>query len=437
MKSNKKSDLIVSMSVIGILGLLVIIIAVAVVACSNASGKKTQPTKNNTESTSESAIDTETQAAELVRMMAVVKMVDTANEKLLVYDIDQNATITLSFDSAVDLKDAFGQVIAFSQLHVGDIVEAKYDAKTMRPETAMISGKSWEREDVKNMVIDTTKRTIAFANDVYQYTDELVATSNGLPVDIGQITSSDQVIVKGYKDTVWSITLVKGHGTLILMNHSAFVGGVLEVGNRISFEITEKTEVSVSAGIHDIVITMENMEPFTGQVLIEEGKTVTLDLGTVAPKEGTVEFVITQKEAKVLINDQVQDLTKPIVLPFGDYNVRVEAETFVPWENKITVSQAYLRLEVDLSTQPVYLHVDAPTGCELYIDSGYVGMIPITTPITPGNHTLTIRKDGYYSKMESVVIEDNGKDSYFTFPDLLVIPAEETTTPTTTPAATN
>jgi hypothetical protein len=425
----KKMDIVTKMSIVGGLGLACILILVSIISFAIKDKAVNKNNNNKQNETIETEVESQ-EDAEYIRTLAMIKEVDTENNTLKVVDIDQGGSITLSIDGAVDIKDEYGTLLTLAQLDIGDIIETKYDKNTLRPENVQITGQTWERKNIQNLIYNKENKTIQVGNDIFKYTDDLVILYGGEPISFDKLDPVDQVSVKGYKDTIWNINLEKSHGTIKLKNHEKFVGGTIELG-KATEEVKEDTEVKVLVGVQNIVIAKEGMTSFITQVIVEEGKEVLIDVGSALPTAGNVSFTVMPADVKLYINNKLySDLSKPITLDFGTYDIRVEKENYVPYESQLVVNQAFMAVEINMNKNPMYIHVDQPAGCELYIDSNYIGIIPINTPIDEGPHSITIRKDGYYSKMHSIQVDDTGKDVYFTFPDLIAMPTES---PTTTP----
>ncbi len=76
-----------------------------------------------------------------------------------------------------------------------------------------------------------------------------------------------------------------------------------------------------------------------------------------------------------------------------------------------------------------------PEGAEFYIDGVFQGVMvagePISVPVTPGGHYLTLRKEGYISWSQHIEVVDNGKPYNFSVSELIQIQTE--TEPVTEP----
>ncbi|MDF1618236.1 hypothetical protein [Petrocella sp. FN5] len=422
-EKKKKVDIVSRMTVIGIVAVVILIVGVTVLALVLGGKEKEKDKPEDVETPTD--IEEAVSSGQYERAMAVVKYVDSETGKLMVYDIEALKMITLEMDSSIDIKNEYGTDIALSQIKIGDMIETKYDTKTLKPENVRITAVTWQRRDVSNMVVDDENLTIRIGNEVYTYTEELVTSKDGSPFAITELSPADEAIVKGYKDRVWSIIIINGHGTITLVNHESFIGGQIEVGRKISKLVEAEMNMPISAGVYDVIVSKDNMSPFVSQVMVEEGQNVTLDLTTAQPKVGTVEFVLSQEDVKLYIDDVLLQSNEPSMLSFGNYKVRAEKENFETWEGNLILNQAYLRFRIDLERKASFLFIQEPAGAEAYLDAAFIGVIPTSTPYTPGDHTITLRRTGYVTASFSFSWEDDGKDKNLVLPEL--VPLEPNT----------
>ncbi len=422
----KNKDIVSKMTIIGIAAISLLIIVISVVLVTTFSGDDEPTTATDETETTDTVVEDETDKV-FDRALAVVNYVDAEADSLMIYDIEDLTMVTLKMNSAIEIKDEYGTDIVLAQIDVGDMVEVKYDTISMVPEDVRITAKTWERKDVSNMEVDTESKVIKISNDVYSYTDELVTSDNGKAFDISQLSTADEALVKGYKDTVWSVVLVNGHGTVTLVNHDVFIGGQLQVGNRLSYTIESDMSIPLAAGVHQIVVSKDNMTPYVKQIMVEEDQEVIIDLSEAQPKVGQVDFLVLQDGVTVYINDEPVDLTEEIVLDFGTYQIKAEAENYVTWESELVLSQAYQQFKIDLDKTPTYVFINQPEGADVYMDDVLIGTIPTQAPFTPGSHTIQLRREGYItSEAYKYLWEDDGMNRYLVLPQLIQ-EAEENT----------
>lgn len=430
MADKKRVDIVKRMTIIGIAAAALIIIIASIVAMTMGGDKQIPVTIPEPEETT--AADEEAEKV-YERALAVVKHVDISTGQLMIYDIEKMTMLTLKMDSSIVIKDEYGTDIALAQIDLGDMVETKYDTISMKPENVKITAVTWERKDVSNMTVDVENKVIRISNDSYSYTDELVTSDGGNPFDISSLSTADEAYVRGYKDMVWSVVLVNGHGTIKLINHEIFVGGQLEVGNRTSFTIEKDMVVPITAGVHNVVVTKDNMSPFVTQVMVEEDQQVVIDLSEAQPKVGTVEFIVLQEDITVYLDGEVIDLQEEHILDFGTYEIKAEKDNYVTWEGELVLNQAYQQFKIDMDKTPTFVFINQPEGAEAYLDGVPIGIVPTQAPFSPGSHTIQLSQQGYRpSEVYKYIWDDDGMDKYLVLPQLMPLPQETTTEVTVT-----
>lgn len=413
----KKMDIVTKMTIIGVGGLVCVTVIILLMTFMNKPAKNRKPV----DGAEHNAQDTQTNDngdIQYARALAVIKNVDSSNNMLTILNIETNDVVSLAIDSAVDMKDEYDSLLTLVQFNIGDMVETKYDTASNRPEYVHITAKTWERKSISGLHVDAEKHTITIGNDQYGYADEAVSVFNGDFMNIGDIKPEDKVTLRGYQDKVWTLIMESGHGFITLKNHSYFVGGVLEIGISKMVDIEDVTSVVVPVGVHNIVVTKDELN-YETEVMVANGQKVLIDVSDASPRMGIVEVNVFQEGIEFTINDKVyNDFSEPISLEYGTYNIKVVKDQYVDWEKELVVNQPFTKFDINLEKKPIFLHVDSPEGVDIYINGNFSGKIPISIPIDPGNYTVTLRKDGYYSKMHPARVEDDGKDAYWTFEPL-------------------
>ena len=429
-----KKDLLTKMLMIGGAGFGSLIVTIALIWA--MSGEKTGKPKNNQNHTIPQEMTGDSSSPVLdsldgERFFALVRMPVAEDGILPVYDLDRKKELLLKIKGETSIKSRYGEPIAAAQVRPGHIVEGKYEAESFAVYAVQISGRAWEKKDPAGLVISAEQKKIGIGSDEYTYDpDFLMVLKNGKAITLAEVSASDEVIVRGYKKEVWSVEVTAGHGFLTLKNADAFTGGTIEIGNRDIRTIEKDMRIELSAGVKRIIISKDNMNPYANDVFIEEGKEAVIDLGEFKPKVGKVTFSTVQDGVTLYIDEEKQALANAeVTLDFGQHKLKAEKDGYVPWESTLTVNQVVMQVKIDMKVEPQYLDVQTPLGAELYIDGARVGVIPVRTAITPGEHTLSIRKEGYYSKNQAITVENNGKNVNYAFPDLIRIGSNETEQP--------
>lgn len=71
------------------------------------------------------------------------------------------------------------------------------------------------------------------------------------------------------------------------------------------------------------------------------------------------------------------------------------------------------------TTMPGYeIRIEAPSGVEFYMDDNYMGIVPCSFVKTTGQHTVTLRREGYETRSYNIFIDSQQSDKNYVFPEL-------------------
>ncbi|MBN2222539.1 MAG: PEGA domain-containing protein [Vallitaleaceae bacterium] len=435
MKLKSDKELFVKMILVGVLGIVLIALSIAVFAFGGDNEKK--EISKNTEVEQdlseefEEAIggNDEVESGEMIRALALVKKVDYSNGYIQIVDVETLLQVTLSSDSSVVFEDEYGTAIVLEKIQPGMLVNVKYDNGSYKPEFVKVAAQIQTLKNLSSFELDEANKSIQIGSTVYNYNEHIVVLGKDKEIALTEVTVADEVEVKAYQGIIWSIQVINGHGTLILEDYDAFLDGVLEIGNRTSMTIIKEMQVPLAAGEHQLIITKEGLEPYVTNISITEGEETRINLKDYTPQVGKVRITVVQEEVTLYLNgEKIEDYSQELILDYDIYNVKVTKDGFEPWEGKLTVDAADVEFVINMSEKPLYIHLSGTEGGEFYIDGVYQGTIegdqPISAPITSGGHILTLRKEGYLSWTQSVYIDDQGEDYYYSAEELKPIEQE-------------
>ena len=430
MKLNIKKNMLTKMIVAGIVGLAVIIIGGVFLATSLKD--KPKYIDNGQETTelgqdNEEEITTQIKDKEYVRSLALVKEVSTLSEEIEIVDVDTNVLVTLKITGTTSIEDEYGTVIVLEKIIPGHLINVKYDSKNYQADSVKIAAQIQTIRNIDTFDVNEELKTIQIGSDIFEYDQNVLIKNSEGPIELSQISVADEIIVRAYQSKIWSILVESGHGYLVLKNHEAYIDGRLEIGNRQSYTIVRDMRIPIKAGVQQVVISNDQMTPYSASVFIEEGKEAIIDLGELTPKIAKVRLDIVQTDVSVYIDDEkVENPTEERQLNYGEYSIRVESPGYVPWEGILVVDQAYIVQRIDMEVEPLYIYISGPAGASFYIDNVLKGVLeankPLGVPVTPGGHTLQLRKTDYNTWERNVFIEDTGEDYYYTVPSMTEIP---------------
>lgn len=400
-----------------------------------------------------------------------VEGVVTANDaqvgQLTLRDLGSDIETVIAYDATATMTDRFGQERDGSEIKVGEIIEAKYDPSDGRLLSTDIPEDVWEYQEVNDYKFDSDEGSLSFADRKYKYTDQTFFASDGSPIERMEINKQDVLTVRGTGYNVYSVVKTRGHGYIRLSHYKDFIGGMIEVGDSMILPVTANMLITVREGSYKVILS-KNHSTAVKNVMVQNGKEVTLDFSDYEPadsKIGVLTFDIKPAGADLTINGTAVSYTKPIALAYGIYQIKVSMTGYTTYTGTLDVEEKASTVRVDLVEEKAdttettakpssksskkgsddtgteqtkqmdsdhTITVSAPEGAEVYLDNVYKGLAPCTFTKVIGSQTITLRKDGYTTKSYSVDVLDDDQDVKFSFSDLGV--KEETAETTATPA---
>ncbi len=410
-------DIVTKMSIVGALVVLFVIMTIVIVSCNNSAPVVDNPGLITTDEPDVIVDDT---PKDYARIVGVVSNVDSDSDLLWVTNVESSDKIIIKVPTTLSIKDAFGSSIALNQLDVGQLIESKYDKNTMTADELKVSNLGFEYGQARNMVVDEENKTISLNNDTYFYTEDIIVYFGGEMISLSELDPVDELIVRGYKDTVWSITLKNKHGYVVLIGTASFIGGTVEISKTYT-TITEDTRITVPVGAHDVIITKAGSSPYVTSVTVMEEEEVTIDLSSIQTEYGAVQFKIIQDGSTLYVDDvKIPSISTPLDFTYGSHDIKVENPGFLPLNTTLVVTQSYQEYVIDFENQDLMVNVTGPLETDLYIDAVFVGVIPIQVPISQGTHTFKLERVGYFSKVQDVSVDIESGVYEIAFPELII-----------------
>ena len=388
---------------------------------------------------------------------AVVMAVDSQNNAVTLMNMDAGRQYTLYYDGTTYVEDKYGGPMAISQIRGGDVVDVNFLKGKRQIASIQMSPRAWIYDSIDNYDLGGINKTASIGSATYSLPDDVVVLSDGKRAEVMDIVSQDVISVSGVDHKIYSIKVEKGHGYLRLKNDQALIGGWIEVGNTVIREITEDMLLVVPEGRYQVFLSNEGVST-TKDVIIERDKEVILDVGDleiVRDKTGMILLSVTPENAKVTIDGKSVDISDAVELPYGIHKVRLEAEGYDSLTKYIQVGSEYAQISFTLekkreltddnslsqnslekedmdedsspdedtlnATSGNRVYIDAPKDVEVYLDSNYIGISPVSFKKTTGSHTITLRKSGYVTKSYTIYLYNDGEDITYSFTDLEIL----------------
>ncbi len=461
----------VIMSLLLGLGFLSAILLVTMYITGGGSGRTSGRNRNTKEEsqgiTSEKPIGNE--------ILGVITGIDEGMHEITLYDIMKEESVTLPYSGGTNVTDKYGQVMAISQLSVGSMVEAISPDKEAKLTDIKISTKAWEYVGVSNLGIDRSKRVMKIASNKYKYTENVFVLDGSDVITVLDLAEMDELIVRGYEETIWSITVTRGHGTVKLIDYENFLGDNISIGYEAMQQVAEDMVIKVREG--NFNLTVENAEYTATKnitVFRNQETIVSLsDLGPDAAKKGLVSFEISPFGADLFVDGKLSPYAEALELTYGEHDVIVSLDGYTTYEGKLKVDSAGTTIRIRLpeessneeatvtetetaggtgntdtntgtdngtenpdndfpdddpdntsnedyeEDQDHLIYVQNPIGASVYLNGEFQGISPTKFKKLIGTHVLTFIKEGYETTSYTVEVSDDNLDTYFNMPDMV------------------
>lgn len=372
-------------------------------------------------------------------MKAVVLDVYSDSKKLKLYDFENDKDISLIMKAGADMKDQYGNIMTLAEFEEGDIVDILYNKNSMEYESIKISPNSWTLKSVTNLKLNAQASTITYGNDVYKYTDRLISKYGNSKFNILDLDSIDVATVKGYGSTIWSLNVEKSHGFVTITGKDKIKDGAVEIDTDIYKSLNESNRIKLREGEHKIVVKGSNIEPYVDQFAVLSTEEVNIDLSEVPIKTGVIIINANVNDYTLYVNGE-QNSSVPIVLEYGQYDIKVTKEGYKDTNTKLLVNSPTVTLPVNLEEEEKETtkmgELSVSTGsvqeANVYVDNGYVGITPLSIKLTYGEHRVIVKKEGYSDVSTTVTIGESPQNIAFTLHESTQeTPSQQSQQPTT------
>lgn len=382
--------------------------------------------------------------------VGVIKKIDTQNKTISFYNTAFEEETVCTYSGGTEILTKNGKQISSESLEIGQVLDVYQNPDTKKLSKLQLSKDILEYERVTDLTVDPDAGNLEVNGVKYRYGSGFTAFSNGEPIQVQEISPTDEVTFRGVKGKAYSIVVTKGHGYLKPRKYNDFIGGTMTVGGVMIVPVTEKMLVPVPEGTYEV--TMKNGD-YTGSstVTIERDQQFKLDMSkfkTLAPHTGQVIFDIDPVGAELYVNGTLTDYSKPVSLKYGKHSLRVLLEGYTPYIGIIDVQSASPTVQISLTDENTdvkddsddttiskqesendqtvsgqydnqhTITVSAPIGASVYMDGTYKGVAPCSFPKKIGTVTITLSMSGLTTKSYTMKTVNDSKDIAWSFPDL-------------------
>ena len=280
---------------------------------------------------------------------AVLVAKDTENGKLTFLNLELGKYYTLNYDGATTYNDRYDQALSLAQVAEGSVVDITFMHEQKRLNSLQVSPEGFSFNQVSNLVMDDGGRHVELQGESYTVADEAVVFTQDGRGELTDVNPADTLTIAGTGHKIYSIRIDKGHGYLRLENASYFEGGWIQIGDRIVHQITKDMLLSVPEGSYTVTVSHKGSIG-SEAVTIARNQEISLDASGWISEElyGKVVFVVSPDTAKVYIDGEVINASRPQELSYGIHQMVAAAEGYETISRYIRVAEENASLNITL-----------------------------------------------------------------------------------------
>lgn len=285
---------------------------------------------------------------------AIVVAKQEEQKKITFFNLEKRRNYTLNYDGITKFMDKYGTQISVSQLEEGEMVELLFlkDEKSLSSLT--ISSDIWTLNDVTKFELDMNAGRMKIMDEYYTLDESTVVLSEGVLKEIMDINQQDILQIKGMDHKIYSIVVEEGHGYLRLINDEYFVGGWIEVGQKIIQKIEDDMLLVVPEGNYEVYLSHSGIEG-AKEVKITRNKETTLDVGDLKKddliKYGNLIFTVEPSTAQVSIDGKKVDISRVVKAEYGLHQIMAKAEGYETVIQYIRVNENNANVSITLDEE--------------------------------------------------------------------------------------
>jgi predicted Ser/Thr protein kinase len=175
--------------------------------------------------------------------------------------------------------------------------------------------------------------------------------------------------------------------------------------------VTPYTISGLSAGPHNVVISMDGYDNFTQSVTVASGQTITV-VGNLSAPRAELDIVTIPKGFEVIIDGKSYGLS-PVsaLLPIGNHTYAVKQPGSEPEDTVYKLTSGIHKITVTLGEAMATGIVEVrttPPGATVTADGARIsGQTPASFRLAVGTHTLVISMAGYLPQQQQITVSQN------------------------------
>lgn len=285
---------------------------------------------------------------------AIVIAKQESQKKITFLNLEKKMNYTLNYDGTTEFMDKYGSQISVSQLEEGEMVEVLFLKDERLLSSLTVSSDIWTLNDVTKFELDMSAGRMKIMEEYYTLDENTVILSDGEQREFIDISDQDILQIKGIDHKIYSITIQEGHGYLRLANDEYFIGGWIEVGQKIIQKIESDMLLVVPEGTYEVYLSHSGIEG-TKNVKITRNKETTLDVGDLKKadliKYGNLIFTVEPSEAEVFLDGKRIDITRVVKAEYGLHQIMAKADGYDTVIQYIRVNENNANVSITLDEE--------------------------------------------------------------------------------------
>lgn len=281
----------------------------------------------------------------------ILVTMDTGEKCITFQNVETGLRYTLNYDGVTHFNDKYGSAMSASQVRCGMIAKISFNKDEKKLLTLDISPDYFVYSDITFQEFIKQDSRMMFLGEEYKLDDFLAISDGNMNLDKMELSKDDVISICGKDHTIYSIYLQSGHGYLRLENDEYFVGGWIEVGNKIIRSITEDMLLTVPEGSYEVLVSNDGISDVK-TVTIGRNQEVTLDLGDidVEKKYGNVLFVLNPSDAELFVDGSKVNTGGPVSLEYGIHQLICRADGYETMGSYIKVGEPSASVSLTLTS---------------------------------------------------------------------------------------
>ncbi len=365
-------------------------------------------------------VNAPTSAVDLKTELAVITYVDADTKRLSVRTYEDELDYTFYVQQPILIYTEYGNAMTLSQLYAGNVIDITYDTYSNTVKEIHISDDMVRHVAVSDVSVNTSYRRLTLYNKNYEYSRNVVVVSDNELITPEQLSTHDVLNMYEKDGKVVSIIVTRGHGYISLTGIDLFLGGYVNIGSENIKTIEKNMMITVTEGEYKIAVSNGGYYG-AKTVTVNRNQVTTVDFSEYVAEtveNGNVFFDINVDGASLYLNGKETDYSEGMLtIPVGTYTVRVSADGYENYEQKVEIKADYQKVNINLkkieeSTSTTQqettttvsaqtetttivstknrVYIDGPTGAIIYFDDSYLGVAPLDFAMVTGQHTFIV-----------------------------------------------